>query len=89
VSNEAFSVGDLVEVILAKPNEPACVGMRGTVIEVGVADWTGVEFVRVDYAGHLVYSRPKVLRKIPPPKREPTSTWDNVIVWRPKETSHV
>lgn len=31
----------------------------------------------------------RVLRKKQPPAREPTSTWDDVIVWRPKETTHV
>ena len=31
------------------------------------------------------------LRKLPPPppQREATSNWDDLIVWRPKETAHV
>lgn len=64
--SESFRVGDFVEVVLAKPNEPITVGMRGTVVEPYVEEWTGRVYVRVDYSGLLVYSQPKCLRKIPP-----------------------
>lgn len=43
-------------------------------------------------AGAYYEVLPENLRKRrPPPAREQTSTWDDVIVWRPKtkETSHV
>lgn len=42
------------------------------------------------YCGAYYQTWPKHLHKRRrPPPREQTSTWDDVIVWRPKETSHV
>lgn len=38
--------------------------------------------------GRIFVARPCKLRKKKPP-RQPVSTWNDVIVWRPKETSHV
>jgi len=31
----------------------------------------------------------RLRKKRPPQQREATSSWDDVIVWRPKETEHV
>lgn len=40
--------------------------------------------------GVLAIYVPEHLRKRrPPPTREPVSTWDDVIVWKPREVSHV
>jgi hypothetical protein len=47
----------------------------------------GVKFPDSDL---MWLAEPHELRKRrPPPPREQTSTWDDVVVWRPKETSHV
>lgn len=32
---------------------------------------------------------PRLRKKRPPPQREAISSWDDVIVWRPKEMQHV
>jgi hypothetical protein len=46
--------------------------------------------VRSALDGSTFYVSICCLRKCqPPPHRETVSTWDDVIVWRPKETSHV
>lgn len=91
MSHEKFEVGDRVEVILARPSQPVVVGQRGVVVGPPEWDSAGVFYVQVDYEGlcEPVHSRTDAIRKLPPPTREPVSTWDDVIVWRPKETSHV
>lgn len=88
--SESFSKGDLVEVTQAKPGDVVGVGARGQVITPFVEDWRGIPYVEVDYGiGSNVHSQPHCIRKIQPPKREPTSTWDDVIVWKPREVTHV
>jgi ribosomal protein L21E len=91
VANVAeFSVGDRVEIIAGNIFKPMpgslAIGSRGTVI-----DHADAMFVHVQYddAPKPVWSARDAIRKLPPPPREQTSTWDDVIVWRPKETSHV
>lgn len=88
--SESFSVGDRIEVIRANLTRHCNVrvGDRGTVDEAVVPDMPGFVGVVMD-DGQDLYSRISCIRKLPPPQREPTSTWDDVIVWRPKEIAHV
>jgi hypothetical protein len=52
--------------------------------------WMKAHKYMVLYEGTYYQVFEKRLRKRrPPPTREPVSSWDDVIVWRPKETSHV
>lgn len=90
MSHDTFRIGDIVEIIQLNRSNPMPgglgLGARGTVVG------TEIFGIRVDYGiGKLVWSQPDSIRKIPPPppQREATSSWDDLIVWRPKETSHV
>jgi hypothetical protein len=58
-------------------------------------DWIDSEGIQTNagyyvtkHHGKVWQTAPHRLRKRPPP-REQTSAWDDVIVWRPKEMSHV
>lgn len=88
---ESFSVGDVCEIV-ESALYPHHIGLEVTVMGElrAVAGWPGV-FHEIRYPdGGTGDARPQCLRKKrPPPTREQTSTWDDVIVWRPREVSHV
>lgn len=91
MSHEVLKIGDIVEIIEGNVWKPMPgdlgVGSRGTVI-----DSPEASFVKVDYGLEKpVWSLRTAIRKVqpPPPQREATSNWDDLIVWRPKEIAHV
>lgn len=76
------------------PNIPRCsmaaqqyIGCEGAITELGV-DYVPRHLLKMS-DGAEMYVAAHCLRKKEPPKREQMSTWDDVIVWHPKETTHV
>jgi hypothetical protein len=96
---ESFSVGEIA--IAWKADEPTS-RFNGEEVEVvalpGTNEyespitgrWVDADKYVVRHDGRFYQVSPRYLRKKrPPPKREQISTWDDVIVWRPKELTHV
>jgi hypothetical protein len=92
--SESFSVGEIaiIHCVANEKNGDEC----EIVALVRPVDYVSEVTGNLIFAGKLlvlyrgkyfqVFS--KHLRKRRPP-RDPTSTWDDMIVWRPKDTSHV
>jgi hypothetical protein len=100
--SESFGVGEIAIIVAAPDCDHIFPEFIGSEVEVTAPlDWVWVwedrkhrsrrreqaYIVRLPN-GEEIAALPESLRKRPPP-REPTSTWDDVIVWRPKETAHV
>jgi hypothetical protein len=90
---ESFSVGDVVEIFqhpAAFIDPTHAIGREGTIVALYVDTIFGLQRHRVDCGDRVFRVTERCLRKKQPPQpREQVSTWDDVIVWRPKETSHV
>lgn len=92
---DKFSVGDVVEIVL--PPGAICarhlehvLGKEGTIVELSVDYVRGIPQHGIEMRdGERIKAARTCLRKKLPPPREQTSTWDDVIVWRPKEIAHV
>lgn len=94
MSNEKFKVGDVVEILPGSADSYArkCIGKEGVIQELCVSTMLGGEprHLVVMRDGERIHAGVSCLRKRrPPPQREATSSWDDVIVWRPKELAHV
>ena len=99
MAEQRFEVGEIA-IIHGLVHKPQHNGMECTIVALPrPTEWVNEEG-RLTSAGHyrihrngyyeVTQIRPENLRKKRPPQsREPVSTWDDVIVWRPKETSHV
>ena len=104
MSHENFKVGDLAIIVTACDHDLLFPEYIGEEVEVTRdlslvwvwedrkhtsrrPEWCYVVRLR---SGEEIAALPENLRKRrPPAPREQTSTWDDVIVWRPNETSHV
>jgi hypothetical protein len=89
----SFSVGDVVEIIDSGRvhRHHQLIGTEAVVLAGPCESFlmeSRVYYVIAGHDGVEYYADPLCLRKRHPP-REQTSTWDDVIVWRPKETAHV
>lgn len=95
MSGESFSVGEVAILVPCAPYDPQAEKYLGQEIEIVAPlelvlhmDDPAYQFKASD--GVIGWATPKALRKRrPPPTREQTSTWDDLIVWRPKEIAHV
>lgn len=97
--SESFSVGEIA-ILRHCENHPEYEGTDCAIVDPLTEKMvhearTGVLEIRMAYGirahdGRLFAAQPHHLqKKKPPPVREQTSTWDDVIVWRPKETANV
>ena len=94
MSDESFKVGDVVEILHGSAADEVrhCIGMEGSIEELNIDRmWNGVPChgVVTKSGERLNVSASLLRKKRPPPVRERTSTWDDVLVWRPKELTHV
>ena len=90
MSHEVFKVGDVVEVLPGKHALGAgiYIGQEGVIEELSVkfmTDGDPKHSVRMKDGVFLDVAQRCLRKRRPPPTREQTSTWDDVIVWRPKE----
>jgi hypothetical protein len=96
MSNEIFHVGEIAIVHYAHGSSPK----NGEEVEI-VTLASPVDYVSavtgnlinagkflIIYRGDYFQTWPKHLRKRRPPD-EPSSRWDDVIVWKPREVEHV
>jgi hypothetical protein len=93
--SESFSVGERAVFVgyakgAGRPIDGEVVTIDSTPITDAKYYYGGVGyFIRTD-DGMRMDVGIVCLKKIPPlPQREATSSWDDVIVWRPKEKAHV
>lgn len=93
--SESFSVGEIAIIHYADGPDPRN-GDEVAIIALAQAEdyvspitgkWIKAGKLVVEYRGTCFQAYPKHFRKRRPP-REPVSTWDDVIVWRPKEMAH-
>lgn len=101
MDNELLKIGDVAKLILCEyhsklgPADGMAKYLHSEVtIETGPFEiWTQsrlVRSVRSMLDNTTFCACVCCLQKIPPlPQREATSSWDDVIVWRPKEIAHV
>jgi hypothetical protein len=91
--SESFSVGDMVELLSgrAEPGAQIYFGQEARIIQLSVS------FMQLGRPRHLIEMGDTMLlevdelclrKKKPPAPREQVSSWENVIVWRPKELAH-
>jgi hypothetical protein len=92
---ESFSVGEIAILVdNGTPMEPGCESYTGQEVEITSGRQFSIAIIGCWYYdvrskdGVELEAAESSLRKRRPP-REPTSTWDDVIVWHPRETSHV
>lgn len=93
--SESFSVGDVVECVKhpdAYISAWRRVGQQATITSLYASetiDGRPLHRLRSHVDGLHFLCSERCMRKLLPPPREKTSTWDDVIVWRPKETANV
>lgn len=89
MSYEVFRVGDLVEILPGRctPDAVRYIGREGVIVKLcSTYLKSGEPRHEIEMRdGGLLDAAERCLRKRRPP-REQTSTWDDVIVWRPKAT---
>lgn len=91
MSHETFSIGEIA--ILVRVGGAGNVGDEVEVCRLSGCGWHSDNLPRHSVVGTdgFKYCVPveDLRKRRPPPQREATSSWDDVIVWKPREVEHV